>query len=91
MPVFAKTFDVKLDRFTNELQHFFARFGRSDAAWKIRHVSSEGALAFLDYDHVLHGLPHFLSPACLRALLKVPGGISTLGLPATVTVPGFVG
>jgi hypothetical protein len=39
----------------------------------------------------LHGLAHFLSPACFSALLRVPGGMSTLGFPATVTVPGFVG
>ena len=36
------------------------------------------------------GKPHFLSPACFSALLSVPGGMSTLGFPATVTVPGFV-
>jgi hypothetical protein len=32
-----------------------------------------------------------LRPACFSALLSVPGGTSTLGFPATVTVPGFVG
>lgn len=30
-------------------------------------------------------------PACLRMLRSVPIGTSVLGLPATVTVPGFVG
>lgn len=33
--------------------------------------------------------PHFLNPACFRVLPKVPGARSSLGLPATVTRPGF--
>ena len=34
---------------------------------------------------------HYLRVACFKTLLRVPGGISILGFPATVTVPGFVG
>jgi len=32
----------------------------------------------------------FFRPDCFNALFNVPGGMSTLGFPATVTVPLFV-
>jgi hypothetical protein len=42
-----------------------------------------------DDNQVLHARPQFFKPACFRMLLKVPGGTSMLGLPATVTVPAL--
>jgi len=33
---------------------------------------------------------YFFNPACFKALFNVPGGISTLDFPATVTVPFLV-
>ena len=44
-----------------------ARSGRSDATRKIRHVSAESVLAFLDNNQILHRY-HF-KPACLRRLI----------------------
>src|SRR5262249_61017757 len=47
----------------------------------------------LDHHHIPHHRHLYFSllrPACFSMAFKVPGGISRLGLPATVTVPGLV-
>ncbi|MDB5987773.1 MAG: hypothetical protein JWR16_2826 [Nevskia sp.] len=82
---------MKFDRFLDELQDLLAAFACDDAPRKIRHVGSETDWAFLYDDHVAHMSTYFLKPACFNALLSVPGGTSTLGLPETVTVPGLTG
>ena len=63
-----------------------------NTARKIRNVRPIGTWALFDNNKVTHTLHlSFLSPACLIALFNVPGGMSTFGFPATVTVPFFVG
>ena len=91
MTVFAQAFNVKFDGLTNELEYLITRFAGGNTPGQVGYIGTERGRALLDDDKVLHGLPHFLSPACFSALFKVPGGMSTLGFPATVTVPGFVG
>ena len=81
---------MKLNRLTDEFHYFFTRFASSYAPRKIRHICTERVFTFFDDDHIIHVTPHFLRPACLRALLSVPIGTSTLSLPDTVTVPGLV-
>jgi len=49
--------------------------------WNLRGFFSKSAFSFR----------HYLSPACFRTLISVPGGTSTLGFPATVTVPDLMG
>ena len=90
MTVFAQAVNVEFNRFADELKYLIARFARGDASGQVRNIGTERGRPLFDDDEVLHGLPHFLSPACFSALFKVPGGMSTLGFPATVTVPGFV-
>jgi len=84
-----EVFDMKLDGFLNQCRYFFPRIGGRDATRKIGHIRTKAAGALFDDYQVLHVRPHFFKPACFRMLLKVPGGTSTLGLPATVTVPGL--
>lgn len=90
-PFVLQPIKMKLDRFMNELQDLFAALSRSYAPRDIRHISPEAGRAFLYNDHVAHGITYFFKPACFNALLSVLGGMSTLGLPETVTVPGLVG
>lgn len=78
---------MQLDGFLNERCHFFPRLCRCNTAGEVWYVSTKTAWTLLDDNQVLHLLAHFLNPACFRMLFNVPGGISTLGLPATVTVP----
>ena len=89
--IFLHAFDVKLDGLVNEFCYFHASLANGDAARKVRYVGPETCRALLDNNQILHSLPHFFRPACLRMLFSVPGGTSTLSLPATVTVPGFDG
>jgi hypothetical protein len=92
LPTFFKVFQVKLNRFSNKSQNFLFRVRGSHAAREVRHIRSEGSQALLNHDQVTHSLYSvFFKPACLSTLFRVPGGISTLSLPATVTVPGFTG
>ena len=83
---------MKLDGLADERQGFVFRFSRGDASRQIWDVRAKGRGAFFDNYEVAHFIPsYFLSPACFSALLSVPGGISMLGFPATVTVPGLLG
>ena len=83
---------MKLDSFTDEHQGFIFGLSRRDAAWEIRNVRTKRRGSFFDDYEVAHFISsYFLSPACFSALLSVPGGISMLGFPATVTVPGLLG
>ncbi len=83
---------MELDGFTDERKNFLSSFPGSDTTRKIRHVSTVGGRASLNNYEVCIGIHScFFRPACFRALFSVPGGISTLGFPETVTVPFFVG
>lgn len=90
LPVGLEPLYVELDRFVDERRQFLTRFAGGDAARQVRHVGSKTRRALLYHYQILHVRPHFFRPACLRMLPNVPGGTSTLGLPDTVTVPGFV-
>jgi hypothetical protein len=82
-----QVFDVQLNGFLNERGNFFASFASRNTTWKIWDIGTKAAGALLNDYKVLHVRPHFFRPACFRMLFNVPGGTSTLGLPATVTVP----
>ena len=89
LPILAEAIDMKLNRLSNQLPNFLLGFSDSNAPWEVGDVCAEARVALFDDDGVLHG--RYLSPACFRMLLRVPGGMSRLGFPATVTVPDFVG
>lgn len=90
--VLAKALNMQFDRLANERNRFFVRLTNCHAPRKIRHIRAEGCIALLNNHDVFHGLAYFFfKPACFQMLASVPTGTSTLGLPATVTVPGFVG
>ncbi|OGA31479.1 MAG: hypothetical protein A3F75_14595 [Betaproteobacteria bacterium RIFCSPLOWO2_12_FULL_64_23] len=85
-------FEMELNGFPNERKHLFLCFPGSDATRKVWNMCSvRGRAFFNDYEvsHKNHSC--FFKPACFSALFNVPGGMSTLGFPDTVTVPGFVG
>ena len=91
LTVRAQALNMKFDCFLYEVFDFLLRLTGGYTARKIGNIGAVARGTTFDDNKVLHVQPHFFKLACLRALLKVPGGISTLGLPDTVTVPGFVG
>jgi len=92
LPLLLEAFEMEGNGLSNEHKHLLFRFPRGDAARKVRNMGSVGGRAFFNDDEVSHR-DHscFFRPACFSALLNVPGGISILGFPDTVTVPVFVG
>ncbi len=82
---------MELNGFLDERKNLLLGLARCDAPRKVRHISAIAAWSLFNHNHVTHKLTPYSSPACFNALLSVPGGTSTLGLPATVTVPGFEG
>lgn len=88
--VLAHAFDMELDGFLDEAFHLCSCGSDRNTTGKIGYVCAETRRAALNDDKILHGKPHFFKPACFRMLASVPGGTSTLGLPATVTVPGLL-
>src|ERR1700730_14581169 len=84
--VLAHAFKVELHCLTDEFLDLVQRCTGYSQAGKIWCVSTPtGRRPLVD-----HEIFHF-SPACLRILFNVPGGMSTDGWPATVTVAGFNG
>src|SRR3989338_2504074 len=77
---------MKPDGFFDKCKRFCFRFANGDAARQIRDKSTITGRTFFYNDHVAHKNYSF-NPACLSALFNVPGGTSTLGLPATVQYP----
>lgn len=92
LAVLAETHKVELDRLPHKRQTLVLVLGDSDTAGQVgtpRAVAT--SLATFDDDRVrTHSGPPRM-PACLRMFRSVPVGTSVLGLPATVTVPGFAG
>ena len=84
--VLPHAFQVKFYGLTSEFLHFFDCLSGNAETRQIRSVCAPTCVRFFVDDEVFH-----FSPACLRILFNVPGGMSTDGCPATVTVPGFVG
>ena len=87
----AQSFEVKLNRFPNQLDRFRARLPNRDTTRKIGNVCAEALGTFFDDDGVAHVWFQSFKPACLRILLSVPFGTSMDGCPDTVTSPGFAG
>src|SRR6185503_14162452 len=86
----SKGLQVKLYTLSNELQNFATRITNGHAAGQVRHIGAVVGLALFDDDEEFHGGSYgFFNPARLRILPSVPTGMSTPGLPATVTVPDF--
>jgi hypothetical protein len=102
-PSFTQAFDVK----PNRLSHLIGTLvGRGTGCDNTREVGTVGRvvgrLTAFNHDQIAaHVCPpfedssvlpvSFLSPACLKMLASVLGCSSSLGFPATVTTPGFVG
>jgi hypothetical protein len=84
--VLAHALEVELHRFANKLLYFIQCCTGDSKPRKIRRVRPPTCGRLLVDNQIFH-----FSPACLRILFNVPGGKSTDGCPATVTVPGFAG
>jgi hypothetical protein len=84
-----QTFDMKFDRFLNQYNDFLPSLCSGNAPGQIRYVSPKSIVTLFHNHEIFHS--RYFSPACLRMLLRVPGGMSMPGCPETVTVPGFVG
>jgi hypothetical protein len=82
-----EVFDMHFNGFMNERRYFLSSVSGRNAARQVGNVSAEAVWPLFYDDKILHKWPHSFNPACFRMLFKVPGGTSTLGLPATVTVP----
>jgi len=84
----AHSFEVELNGFAHIALNFFPRATGGDTSRQVRGIGRIARVGFLDNNQVFF---HFLSPACLRMLLSVPGASSSLRFPGTVTSPFFVG
>src|SRR6188472_1168487 len=103
LPSFTQAFDVKPNRLSHLISTLLGRGTRSDNTREIGTVGRiVSRLTALDHDQIaahacrpFENSPvppvSFLSPACLKMLASVLGCSSSLGFPATVTTPGFVG
>ena len=87
-PFEAQALQVEFDCLLHVPFDFFARSTGGNAAFQVRRVRGVSRSCFFDDDEVFF---HFLIPACLKMLCKVPGASSSLRLPGTVTSPRFVG
>ena len=85
---FPKILQVKFDSFMNKLPNFFFSFAYRYATRQIGDVCSEAIFPFFYHDHITHNSlqSYFFKPDCFNTPFKVPLGISTLSLPAIVTV-----
>lgn len=80
--------DMRRNSFEDESSRLFKSW-RYDA--KTGEIGNVGPIAIRRF-FVNDGISHsFFNPACLSIALSVPLGISTLPIPATVTVPGLCG
>jgi len=89
--IFAQPVKVKFYGLANCLfraRKCVAGSNASRQIWHIRGIVSAGI--FDDYRVAHKEVPYFFNPDCLRILFNVPGAKSSLGLPATVTRPGFL-
>ena len=86
--IFSQTANVEFDCSLDSLFDHLLRLSHGKAAGKIRHI---GAPAFrtLFKHHSVFFHVHSLRPACSQMRFKVFGGTSSLGWPATVTLPNF--
>src|SRR5664280_1139426 len=78
---------MKRDGLVHALLDFFRRGSSRDAAVEIRREGRVPGFTRFDNDEVLH----FLRPACLSTLFRVPGARSSFEWPATVTSPFLTG
>ncbi len=77
--------EVKLHGIFHVLANLLFGGSGSDTPIDIRRVSGKPRARFLNHNQILQ----FLILACLKMLFLVPGAMSSLGFPATVTHPGF--
>jgi hypothetical protein len=85
---FAHVHDVQANGFAYETLDPCPCLGNRDATGQVRNIGPITGRPFFDDDEILHVFFPF-SPAYLRTLFSVLGGMSSEGLPATVTVPGL--
>src|SRR5262249_18440424 len=85
--------DMKFDGFADQSQDLVAALADCQTPRQIRDMCAPTRFTVLDDHHVAHHRHLYFSlfsPACFSMSFKVPGGISRLGWPATVTMPGLV-
>ena len=79
-------------RLVNEANHLLLGLPNGDATREVRNVRAPACAALLEKNHVTHRwISYSVRPDFLSIARRVPGGMSTPGCPATVTVPRFVG
>jgi hypothetical protein len=83
----AHAFEVKFDRFADQLSRFFKRRPGGDTAREVGNMRAVASCGLSKEDGVL---VHF-SPACFSIEVCVFGSKSIAGCPAMVTVPGLAG
>jgi hypothetical protein len=76
--------EVKHNCVVNQPRDFLAGIAHRHTAREIRNVGA-------DDGEILHALTSLLQTRLLENATSVPSGTSTLGLPETVAVPGWVG
>jgi len=91
LAVSTQTLDMGRDRLTDQTLDFLARLADGDRPRKVWDPGAPARVALLEDHRVIAYRSRPFRPALLRIALSVPRGTSVLGLPATVTVPGFVG
>jgi hypothetical protein len=91
LPVSAKAFHVKGDCLANQLLDFLGALAGGDAPGEVGNVRGVRIAGAFDDDEVVSHVRSSLRPAWRRMLARVPALRSFPRLPATVTVPAFVG
>jgi hypothetical protein len=80
----AHSFDMKLDRFRDQVARLLEGAARSDTPREVRHIGGPVVIRLLKDDRVLLD---FFSPAFFSIEFSVPAGRSSPGWPGMVTVP----
>ena len=91
LPVFAQALDVIADRLSDLPNGVFSGVSSGDTTGKVGNIGRVVLGRPFDNDGISHLFIHSFSPARFMTLAHVPGGKSSPGWPAMVTVPGLMG
>ena len=79
---------VQSNCLANQFPHLARGLGNGDTSGQIWNIRAIASGPLFNDRNISHGL--FFNPACRKMLASVFGGSSIEGLPAIVTVPGFL-
>src|SRR5689334_6325760 len=82
----AQAFNMEFNCLADQLSYFLQRGRGYSQPGKIGDVGAPTCRRFFVNSEIFH-----FEPACYKILFNVPGGMSTDGWPAAVTVPGLTG